>query len=343
MRFGLFHTVQWRKGESQRDRYRQAIAQAVHAEEIGFDTVWLTEHHFAGHALTGDTFALLAHLAALTTRIRLGTAVAVLPYHNPIKLAESATILDHLSDGRFEFGIGRGYQWMEYHALGIDMAEADERFAESIDVITRAFATDAPITHHGKYWTFEDMHLQPRPYQQPHPPIWLATTSERGFRRCVDNDWGVMIPQGRSIEQVDDFLSLYRDILAAAGRPYDPAKVLLARALYCAPDDDTAWADAEIPYRHFLEGGRRLAAPPDASSGHSNPFDTESLRQSAVFGGPDECTDYLRNINNIGIENVIFFVHLGELPHEKIIRSMDLFAQQVMPRLITDTVITEPV
>ncbi len=341
MRFGLFHSVQWPEGTDQRERYREALAQAARAEEIGLQSVWLTEHHFSRHGITADSVTILSHLAAMTERIRLGTAVAVLPFHHPLRLAESVATLDQLSDGRVDFGIGRGFQWWEFHRFGVDLAEATERFEEAIGLIQRAWRTSEPFRHEGKYWQFDDVEVQPKPLQRPHPPVWVASGSEAGIRRCVENDWNLMLTQGLPPEIIAGQIATYRRLLAEAGKPFDPARLLVARALYVGRDDATAWAQVDEPYGRFLQRARRLAAPPDGSPGVSpsapdgatNPFDTETLRAASVFGGPATCVERISALRALGVEHILFFIHIGDLSHGQIMTSLDRLHDEVLPQV----------
>ena len=332
MKFGLFHTVQWPEGTEPRDRIRESLAQAIHAEELGFHSVWLTEHHFARHGITGDNLGLLAYLAASTERIRLGTAVSVLPFHHPLRLAESVATVDILSGGRFDFGVGRGYQWTEYHGFGLDLSEGAELFNESLDLITRAWTSEAPFAHAGARWQFEDVDVLPRPIQQPHPPLWLATASPDGFRRCAEQDWNVMLPQGLSLEQIANLVGMYRAALDAAGKAYDPARVVLARAVYVAKDDQSAWDLADPLYDRFRANVARLTASPEALAANRNPFETTNYRDTAMFGSPSTCAQMVRDLQAIGIEYVILFDHMAGLSHRQIIDSLDLFAAEVAPQ-----------
>jgi len=331
MKFGLFHTVQWPDGTDARDRFRESMKQAIHAEELGLYSVWFTEHHFARHGLTADNLGLLAYLAASTDRIRLGTAVSVLPFHHPLRLAESIATVDHLSDGRLDFGIGRGYQWAEYHGFGVDLSEGSELFNESLDLITRSWIAEAPFEHRGARWQFDDVNVLPRPLQQPYPPIWFATGSADGFRRCAEHDWNVMLPQGLSLAQITNMVTMYRTALDEAGKPYDPEKVVLARALYTTPNDQTAWDLADPLYDRFRENIARLTASPEALAANRDPFETGNYRDSALFGSPETCARMLRDLQAIGIEYVILFDHMAGLSHRQIVDSLDLFAAEVAP------------
>ncbi|MPZ22702.1 MAG: LLM class flavin-dependent oxidoreductase [Dehalococcoidia bacterium] len=333
MKFGLFHSVQWPEGSDQRQRYREGLEEAIHAEEVGFESVWLTEHHFSRHGIVSDSLNVLSHLAARTTNLRLGTAVAVLPFHDPVRLAEAAATVDVLSNGRLDFGVGRGYQWGEFHGFGVPMEERADRFEESIDLIQRSWDAREPFAHEGRFWRYGDIDPQPKPVQRPRPPIWVATDSEEGLRRCAEEDWGVMLPQGRSMDVVGEQVGRYRKVLAEAGKPFNAEKILLARALYVAPSDEQAWADAGDAYIRFRELATKLAASPQGKQLAHNPFDHDSLRDAVVFGGPETCLSMLRRIEELGIQQVIFFVHFGGLAHEKIMASMDRFAAEVVPLL----------
>lgn len=333
MKFGLFHTVQWPEGSEQRDRMRESLTQAVHAEEIGFHSVWFTEHHFTRHGITADNLGILANLACATERVRLGSAVSVLPFHHPLRLAESAATVDLLSDGRLDFGIGRGYQWTEYHGFDLDLADGADLFSESIDLITRAWTSEEPFNHQGANWQFEDVNVLPRPLQKPYPPIWSATASEAGLRRCAENGWNVMLPQGLALAAVGELVDTYKRALADVGQSYDPSKLVVARALYVAKDDDTAHDEADDVYHAFRANVARLTAPPGGSAQNRNPFDTKVLRETALFGSPATCARMLLRLQEMGVEYVILFVHLGGLKHSQIMQSMDMFAQEVQPRL----------
>ena len=151
MRFGIFQSIQLPDPKAEVRYYREALKQVQFAEELGFDSVWLTEHHFSRHGIVSSTLTVLAYLAAVTSSIRLGSAVTVLPFHNPIQVAEEAATVDLLSDGRLDFGAGRGFQWGEYHKLNIPMDEASRRFEESMEVITKVLDDDDRVLKDPKY------------------------------------------------------------------------------------------------------------------------------------------------------------------------------------------------
>lgn len=334
MEIGLFHSVQWPTGSTQARRYEESLAQAVVADELGFDSVWLTEHHFSRHGIVSDSLALLAHLAARTERVRLGTAVSVLPLHNPLRLAETAATVDLLSNGRLDLGVGRGYQVGEFNGFGVDMAEKAERFDEALAILRRAWSSAEPFDHDGTYFRYEQAAPQPRPVQQPHVPIWVATDSAAGLAQCAREDLGVLLPQGTSLDVTAAQMGRYSTALDEAGRASDEARVYLARAAHVAPTDEQAWEEAEGPYRAFLgyaDQLRRGGNDKGQQWGRS-PFDMNAdLRSSALFGSPDSVIAGLSKIHDLGVDRVMLFVHMAELPHEQILASLELFAREVLP------------
>ena len=337
MKIGLFQTVQWPAGTDQGQRYFDAIEQAMLCERAGFDSVWLTEHHFTRHGITSDSLSLLSYLAARTKRIRLGTAVAVLPFHDPVRLAESTALVDQLSGGRLDVGIGRGYQWSEYHGFAIRFDEGTDRFEEALELLLLSWTAEEPFAFEGKYHRYEAAFPQPRPRQQPHPPIWHATTSALGLQRCAENDWGVMLPQATSPAAVVDTISKFRACRQAAGRDDRLERMVLARGMYCAPTNEVARATFLKPYAEFLAQTARVSAPPTSADGGPprNPFelaDDTALHDTVICGDPETCTAGLERLAAEGIENVLLFVNIGGLPHDAVMASLDLFGAEVLPR-----------
>lgn len=334
MEIGLFHSVQWPEGSTHVQRYRESIAQAVAADELGFDSVWLTEHHFSRHGIVSDSLAMLANLAARTERVRLGTAVSVLPLHNPLRLAETAATVDLLSNGRLDLGVGRGYQVGEFNGFGVDIAEKADRFDEALDILRTAWSSTEPFDYDGKYFRFRGAAANPRPVQEPHVPIWVATDSASGLAQCVREDLGVLLPQGTSLDVTAAQLGRYRDALEAADCSHDQGRVYLARAAHVAPTDEQAWKEAEGPYQSFLGYADKLRRG-EASEGKQwgrSPFDMDAdLRSSALFGSPESVIAGLSKIHDLGIDRVMLFVHMAELPHDKIMSSLELFAREVLP------------
>ncbi len=180
MKFGLFGGARAARGGPTGDSqgYADYIDYVCEAEALGFHSVFVVEHHFTGHGQVSASLNILSYLAARTSRIRLGTAVVVLPWHNPVLVAEQAATLDLLSGGRFDFGVGKGYRDAEFAGFCVPPAEATERFDEAMAVIRKAWSSAGRFTHRGTRWHYDNIVVEPAPKQQPHPPFWLGAGSD---------------------------------------------------------------------------------------------------------------------------------------------------------------------
>lgn len=347
MRFGIFQSIQLPDPKAEVRYYREALKQVQFAEELGFDSVWLTEHHFSRHGIVSSTLAVLAYLAGVTSTIRLGSAVTVLPFHNPIQVAEEAATVDLLSDGRLDFGAGRGFQWGEYHKLNIAMDEASRRFEESMDVITKAWTVEEPFDHQGEFWTFNDMTIHPKPVQSPHPPIWVAASSPASVERVVKNRWNLMLGQGEPFDSVARQIQSYRGAVGEAGFDYDPSRVVVARPMYTAATEEQARRDTHDPFMWFKQTGQEVGAPPENQVDLlPEQFDSYRRRFSrdvgfnydamfdnvALFGTPDQVIQRVETLRQSGVENLIFFINYGGIDTQKVHDSLELFAKEVMPQ-----------
>ncbi len=346
MKFGLFHSVQLPDPTAQQRYYTEALDQVLAAEQLGFDSVWFTEHHFTRHGIVSSTMSVLAYLAGLTSTIRLGTAVSVLPFHNPIKLAEEVATVDLLSNGRLDLGVGRGYQWGEYNRLNISMAEADGRFDESMQVMTKAWTSTQPFDHTGEFWTFNDMTVHPKPIQSPHPPVWVAASSHKSMDRVAKHNWNLMVGQGESFENVAEQIEYYKIAVGEEGFNYDPGRVTVARAMYTAPTARQVNDDAQVPFMWFKQTGQEVSAPPGQKVdllpenfseyrrryGTQAKIDYQAMSENAIlFGTPEGITNRIESLRNNGAENLILFVNYGGIESQKVIDSLTLFAREVMP------------
>ena len=157
----------------------------VEAEALGFHSSFVTEHHFTGIGQLSAPLTLLTFIAARTTRLRLGTAILVLPWHNPVLLAEQVATLDLLSRGRLDLGVGKGYRHNEFAGFAMPPDEAEPRFEEVLDVLVRALASEEPFSHRGRFFRFDEVVVEPPPHQRPHPPLWLAAGSAASISACA--------------------------------------------------------------------------------------------------------------------------------------------------------------
>jgi alkanesulfonate monooxygenase SsuD/methylene tetrahydromethanopterin reductase-like flavin-dependent oxidoreductase (luciferase family) len=289
----------------------------------------------------------LAYLAGVTRTIRLATAVTVLPFHHPIRLAEETATVDLLSHGRLDLGVGRGYQWGEFHRLNLSMAEADRRFQESMQVLTQAWTAEEPFDHQGEFWTFHDMTVHPRPVQTPHPPVWVAASSPGSMDRIVHHHWNLLIGQGLTVQQVGEQVAYFRQANENATGIYDPYRVKVARAMYTAPTPEQARRDAEAPFMWFKRTADEVSAPPqrridllpDNFEHYRRRFATEAAFNYSemadrvmLFGSPEQVAERVEALRQAGVESLILFVNFGGIDSQKVKDSLELFATEVMPQ-----------
>src|ERR1043165_9149115 len=221
MKFGLFTSAQANSGELGPETgqgFRDYLDFNVAAERLGFVSSFLVEHHFTGWNQVSATLMLLTALAMRTTRLRLGSAVMVLPWHNPVLLAEQAATLDLISGGRLDFGVGKGYRQNEFAGFRIPPEEAEPRFDESVEVMTKAFVSRQRFSYHGKFWQFDDIVVEPPPSQQPHPPFWVAAGSDASIRKAAQRGFNLILDQYASPEVLGQRIALYPPADMANGR-----------------------------------------------------------------------------------------------------------------------------
>ena len=203
MKFGLFGSAQAKRGGPDLDSgqgFRDYIEYNVEAEALGYDSTFVVEHHFTGFGQVSASLNLLTWVAARTKTLRLGTAVIVLPWHNPVLLAEQAATIDLLSGGRLDFGVGKGYRHNEFASFCIPMEEADERFEEGLALVLKSWTSEERFSHHGKYWHFENIIVEPPTQQKPHPPIWMAAGSPDSIRKVARRGFKLLLDQFASTQ-----------------------------------------------------------------------------------------------------------------------------------------------
>ena len=233
MKFGLFGGARAKRGGPSGDSqgYGDFIAYVQEAEKLGFASIVLVEHHFTGHAQVSASLTLLSYLAACTKTIRLGTAVVVLPWHNPVIVAEQAATLDLLSGGRLDFGVGKGYRDYEFAGFCIPPEEATERFDEAMEIIRKSWTSEGRFSHVGKRWRFHDVVVEPAPVQRPHPPFWLGAGSMESIRRAAREGYNLLLDQIGPVDLTIERVAAFREECARIGRAYHPMMVGVTRGL----------------------------------------------------------------------------------------------------------------
>jgi alkanesulfonate monooxygenase SsuD/methylene tetrahydromethanopterin reductase-like flavin-dependent oxidoreductase (luciferase family) len=332
MRFGLFGGARVQRGEPGDTSARglaDYIAYNIEAEALGFHSTFLTEHHFTGVGQISAPMQVLTAIAMRTTRLRLGTAVMVLAWHNPVMLAEQAATLDLISNGRLELGVGRGYRAAEFHGFSMPMEEAEERFDESVALLVKSFTSEQRFSHHGRFWHYDDVLVEPAPMQRPHPPLWMAAGNPGSIRKVAELGCNLLLDQFQSPAQIAERIALYRSVVESKGRAFDPMQVAVARNVYvaeCATDRQKAMTQQVAVHRKMVELSQR---PDGANRSHilqyaSAPGSTE---EHALFGTPDEIIPRIEALRAVGVRQIL--INSGG----NALESLRRFARQVMPHV----------
>jgi len=316
--------------------YRAALADIEHAERLGFDSIWLTEHHFAEDGYSPSLLTIAAAVATRTERLRIGTNVLLLPLHHPIRVAEDAATVDVLSNGRLDLGVGQGYAPGEFAGYGISRSERASRLEEGLEVISGAW-TQASYSHSGQHWQLDGVAIEPRPVQTPHPPLWVGGRGKKALDRAARlgcHFLGIGDPAAART---------YGERLIAHGR--DPAKFESAQLAFghVAATRERAWSEAEAHFHWLLScygrwlgdardfaGDEALAAVPTARELRT----AKTLLFSPMIGSPDDVSAALESfLASVHTTQLIVCLHLPGLDPARTRTSMELFAREVRPRL----------
>jgi natural product biosynthesis luciferase-like monooxygenase protein len=335
MGFGLFYLPASIPGWTTQQQYAAIIDEVCAAEELGFDTAWISEHHFDAYGGIIPSPAVIgAALAVRTRRIRIGAGVALLPLRDCLRLAEEFAMLDVLSGGRVEMGIGRGFMPHEFASFGVTLDARQERFDEGLDVLLRAWR-QARFSYAGRHYQLADVALCPRPIQQPHPPIWLAAAlNPRSFEIAGTQGFDLMInPYTRTPEEIRNGLRWYRGALDQAG--HDPARrrILAHFQLYVAPTEAQARAEpreALTSYLDIQDQALRKGAAPGAPAEPPLTYD-DMYPERVMFGTPERVAGQIRTWMDAGVTDFCFSTLFGTMSPERSRASLRLFAAEVMP------------
>jgi alkanesulfonate monooxygenase SsuD/methylene tetrahydromethanopterin reductase-like flavin-dependent oxidoreductase (luciferase family) len=346
MKLAIWSTTTMRDDVSIPELYRRQIEEVELAERIGIDQIWFFEHHLLPNGPAPSPNLLIAAAARTTSRIRFANMVNILPFHHPLRVVSEAAMLDNLTGGRLDLGLGRGLRPPEFAAFGVDQAQSREMFLESFDLIRRLFA-DENFSHRGKYWSIhKDAPLSPVPLQKPHPPFLVSAQSDESLRWAAQFD--IPFAQIDSLaEQAARDQALYREVQTAHGHAPAP-RLYLMREIYVADSD--ARAREEAPpyllqywdlwnrYTQFTRGGNlpdsydfwRHQAP----MLHAMNFDEIVAHDMVLLGGPATVADaMLRLADRLNPMGLALIFKLGQLPYDKLEHSMRLFGEEVVPRI----------
>ena len=346
LRFGTYHVFQCPPGQEPARVVAEELARAELAEALGFDDVWVPEQHFSPYCLAGDALLLAGHLAARTRRVRIGTAVVNLTFTHPLRFAERVALLDHVTGGRVEVGVGRGYQFPQYGVFGVPIDETRGIFDEALDVVLRAWRGEE-FTHAGRHFKIPNVRIWPAPLRPPGEVLLHAVNSPESMARAIARGLPALMarPLSPFAEQVEEF-ARYRAALAAAGVDSAPvlARATVLKYAFLAPRR----AEARTLAREALEWDlailQHLTTPTttemprgyelyERRGGRLPEYAYENwLERVLLFDEPQGCAEKIARLRDAGVERLLLWMGPGGVPHDLLVRSMRLFAEAVMPR-----------
>ena len=319
------------------------------ADRLGFNTCWLREHHFTDYGFLPNTMTMAAHVAARTERIRIGTAVVTLPLHHPVRVAEEVALVDVLSGGRVDLGIGRGYQSVEFDAFGVPLGEARARTDEAIGLLRALWRGER--VHHAGHWPLDGIAVQPRPVQRPHPPIYYASVSEESIRHYAAQGIPFIVDSTVRTSQLAVLADTWRTVAAAHGHPTTDAELVAVRYVWLDDTDDAARAYvrgvpkvtslATDPRIRPVDRDGRLAPGYEywAQGWHGRDleyYDADpDWDDRWIAGSAERVVAQLQHLGDIGIRNVCCVFGLSARPPspDDVVARMARFAREVMPAL----------
>ena len=365
MKFALFYEIPvpqpW-EPDSELIAYQNTLAEAVAGDKAGWDAFWTVEHHFLKeYSHCSNPEVLYGAIAALTERIRLGYGVRLTPkpYNHPVRTAESVAVLDLISNGRVDFGTGRSATRAELEGFGIDPSETRQMWREAIEHIVGCWTNDE-YAFDGKYWQMPRRRVQPKPLQQPHPPIWGATTSEDGHRQVGELGLGLCsFAVGVSPEEVKKKVDIYRAASETCTAPlgaYVHNQAATFTMALCSDIRDKAIELARESFEWYPKtGARQIATVTDWMAERNQDLDSYSYAadmkahdddgsldllsleylidsNACVLGTPDECLDACRKYEAAGIDLLLCLVNPYKIPHDAVMETIELMGTYVLPK-----------
>ena len=356
MKFGMFYVLESPDGDFQR-AYKEMFGQIEYAEELGFDSVWLAEHHGSAYGSMPSGAVAAASVAQITERMRIGLAVAILPFNNPVRTAEDFAMVDVISNGRLDMGVGRGYQPREFKNLGLGDQQQHSReiFEESLDILIGLWENES-FSYSGKHYQLEDVQITPRPVQTPRPPIYVAAISPSTFDLVDRYGLNVMVtPTLMDMATLKDFVVEAKKKLIANGRPPESLNFPMNWQMHLAETTEEAFArPAEALDWYFNLVMDLVPKGPNAPAGYEYMRDTaaafeemggvdvKDLKTGGIImlGTPQEAIDQIADLRDtIGQQEMFCWMRIGGLEDKKVKASMKLFAEEVMPHFPKDEIV----
>jgi len=328
--FSVFDNYSDQLNRSGKRLMEEVLEQTQFADKMGFHGAWYAEHHFSEYGILTSPQVFMAAAAERTKNIRLGIAIMVLPFHNPLSLAEDFALVDVLSNGRLNMGTGSGYIPYEFKGFNVDPTDKAFRFNEALEVIEKAWKGEK-FSHKGKYYEYNDVQLVLTP-EQEEVPIWIGALTKRGVEFVGKMGYNVMgFPYiaSDSIQGVKEVVDTYVDSLKAAGHDESKKHLPLVLHTYVAETQEQAVADAKEHFNLYLrtreygQDRKRLV------------YEDLERREQVLIGSPEHVIERIKKYQEIGMDEVLMCMNFGGMPHEKVLKSIELVSKEVMPAFET--------
>ena len=346
--FGMFHEFQRTAGATDEEAFATSFEQVDAAERWGLDAMWLAEIHVAPErSVLSAPLTMASAIAARTQRMKIGTAVQVLPLCHPLRLAEEVATVDQISRGRLIFGVGRSGFPRTYEAYGVPYGESRERFTETLEILKKAW-TEESFSYKGQYYSFENVKATPRPYQKPWPEIRIAANSADTFPAIAKLGHAVFVAvRLGTLEELEPNITAYREAWKEAGHPGE-GKVFLRAPVYVAETDQAARDEPEESIMYFYRYlGERLedsatrqgVQQGELRAARGRRLQTityeEALREKLIVGSPGRVADRLIGLQEtLGLDGILCEMNCGtKIPHHQVMRSLQLLCEKVKPQL----------
>jgi alkanesulfonate monooxygenase SsuD/methylene tetrahydromethanopterin reductase-like flavin-dependent oxidoreductase (luciferase family) len=308
------------RGRSVPELYQQILAQGEFAESLGYDTFFVAEHHFHEYGAVPNPAVMLSSMAQRTTKLRLGTAISVLTFHNPLTLAESYAMLDVLSGGRLVLGVGSGYLKHEFEGYNVDPAEKRDRFDEALEVLRRALSGER-VTFSGRYLRVENVAINVLPIQQPTPPIYVAILRREAAYHVGRKGQRIVCVPCASVDNFDEIggiVSDYRKGQRDGGIAAGEDDILVALHVHVADDDAAARSRAAAAFQLYVD--TRLYAKRQT-------FDDVECSGLSLIGGTENVAKKLQKLRDMGADHILALHNFGYLSQDLVFDSMRRFAK----------------
>lgn len=333
MKFGVLQFFSWKnRRQTPSDVYATSLKRIRKMDRVGYDAVWLAEHHFNDYSICPSIHMIGAWVAAQTTTLRIGTGVSLAAFYHPLRLAEEVALLDVISDGRVNWGAGRGFDKKEFETFGIPFDESHARFRESVDIVLNAW-TENRMTYNGTFHRYTDVEVLPKPVQAPHPPVWLAATSPSSIESAATDGFSILMDPHSTHTEISEKFQFYQQTLKKHGHAPEKRETPVARLLAVANTEEEAteiarrgagWTLGSYVNKDKSAGPTELTLRKRDDS--EDPIE-RYVKGAVIKGTPERVIDQLQELEEtMPLKYLLCAPLSGD--------SFDLFTDKVMPSFL---------